>query len=121
MTSISPLLNTAATSGTGTGTSTTSTNTGLLSPTDFMTLLVSQLQNQDPTAPMDPNQFMNQLVSFNSLETQLGMKQDLDTLTTAVGGTGTSGTGTSGAGGTNNTNDTNNTGNTNNTGTTGVS
>jgi flagellar basal-body rod modification protein FlgD len=114
MTSISPILNTAATSGTGTSTtnSTTSSTGGLLSPTDFMTLLVSQLQNQDPTQPMDPNAFMDQLVSFNSLETQLGMKQDLDSLAAAVGSTGTSGTG-----GTNGTNGTNNT---NNTGTTGL-
>jgi hypothetical protein len=32
---------------------------------------------------------MNQLVGFNSLETQLGMKQDLDSLAAAVSATAT--------------------------------
>ncbi len=84
--------NTSSSSTTPPANSTSTTSNNLLSPTDFMTLLVSQLKNQDPTQPMDPNQFMDQLVGFNSLETQLGMKQDLDSLVTSLNsGTGNTG------------------------------
>jgi flagellar basal-body rod modification protein FlgD len=34
----------------------------------FMTLLVSQLKQQDPTSPQDPTQWVGQLVQFNSLQ-----------------------------------------------------
>jgi flagellar basal-body rod modification protein FlgD len=33
-----------------------------------MTLLVTELKNQDPTASTDPNEYVNQLVAVNSLE-----------------------------------------------------
>jgi flagellar basal-body rod modification protein FlgD len=33
-----------------------------------MTLLVAEIQNQDPTQPMDPTTFMSQLVELNQLE-----------------------------------------------------
>jgi flagellar basal-body rod modification protein FlgD len=50
----------------------------------FLTLLTAQLKNQDPTSPMDTNQFTSQLVQFASVEQQ--MKQN-DTLSTLVMGT----------------------------------
>ncbi|HUX65953.1 MAG TPA: flagellar hook capping FlgD N-terminal domain-containing protein [Terriglobales bacterium] len=53
-----------------------------LNGNDFMTLLVAQLKNQDPTNPMDPTQFVTQLVQFNSLEQLISINQDL-TPTTA--------------------------------------
>jgi len=39
-----------------------------MNPNDFMTLLVAEIQNQDPTQPMDPTTFMSQLVQLNQLE-----------------------------------------------------
>jgi len=33
-----------------------------------MSLLVAEIQNQDPTQPMDPTTFMSQLVDLNQLE-----------------------------------------------------
>ena len=39
-----------------------------INPNDFMTLLVAEIQNQDPTQPMDPTTFMSQLVQLNQLE-----------------------------------------------------
>ncbi len=33
----------------------------------FMQLLVAQLKSQDPISPMDPTQFVGQLVDLNSL------------------------------------------------------
>jgi len=34
----------------------------------FMQLLITQLQNQDPSSPMDPSTFVTQLVGVNSLD-----------------------------------------------------
>lgn len=39
-----------------------------LTGNSFMTLLVSQLKQQDPTSPQDPTQWVGQLVQFNSLQ-----------------------------------------------------
>lgn len=44
---------------------------------NFMTLLVAQMQNQDPTNPMDNNQMTSQLAQFN---TASGVEQLNDTL-----------------------------------------
>lgn len=38
---------------------------------DFLNLLMTQLQNQDPTSPMDTNQFTSELVQFTSVEQQI--------------------------------------------------
>ena len=34
----------------------------------FLTLLVQELQNQDPTAPMDSTQMVGQMISLNQLD-----------------------------------------------------
>jgi flagellar basal-body rod modification protein FlgD len=39
-----------------------------LGQADFLKLLVTQLQNQDPMNPMDNQQFVAQLATFSSLE-----------------------------------------------------
>lgn len=46
----------------------------------FLTLLTTQLQNQDPTNPLDTNQMTNQLVQFASVEQQIAMNQNLNRL-----------------------------------------
>ncbi len=61
-----------------------------LNQADFIELLVAQVKNQDPTKPMDPSEFMNQLTqssmvnglndlqtSFDSLATKLSSDQSL--------------------------------------------
>jgi flagellar basal-body rod modification protein FlgD len=55
----------------------TSDPKNMLNPDAFMTLLVAQLKNQDPTQPMDPTQFVGPLVQFNSLEQLIKINQDL--------------------------------------------
>ena len=44
----------------------------------FMNLLVTQLQNQDPLDPMDPNEFTSQLVQFASVEQQIQSNANLE-------------------------------------------
>ena len=46
----------------------------------FLTLLTTQLQNQDPTDPLDTNQMTNQLVQFASVEQQIAMNQNLSSM-----------------------------------------
>src|SRR5216683_3790557 len=54
---------------------------------DFLTLLVSELKNQDPTQPTDPNQYITQLAQVNSLEQLISINQGIGTLDTAISGT----------------------------------
>ena len=49
---------------------------------DFLTLLVTEMKNQDPTANTDPNQYINQLVNVNSLQQLISINE---TLTNAYG------------------------------------
>ena len=69
---------TAATGTTGTTatntTSTKSTNSSSsLGKDDFLKLLVTQLQTQDPMNPMDDTQFISQMAQFTSLEQMKNM------------------------------------------------
>src|SRR5665213_864004 len=48
--------------------------------TTFLSLLTTQLQNQDPLSPMDTNQFTQQLVAFAQVEQQLKSNDQLGTL-----------------------------------------
>ena len=44
----------------------------------FLTLLVTQLQNQDPLDPMDATEFTSQLVQFASVEQQIYQNSNLE-------------------------------------------
>lgn len=46
----------------------------------FLTLLTTQLQNQDPLSPMDSTEFTNQLVQFSQVEQQINSNAKLDNL-----------------------------------------
>ncbi|MCY7345024.1 MAG: hypothetical protein LH614_02300 [Pyrinomonadaceae bacterium] len=47
----------------------------------FMTLLVTQLKNQDPLQPQDGAAFVAQLAQFNSLDQLVGIRQSIEQLT----------------------------------------
>ncbi len=46
----------------------------------FLTLLTSQLQNQDPLEPMDSSEFTSQLVQFASVEQAIQTNKNFETL-----------------------------------------
>ena len=50
---------------------------------DFLSLLTTQLKNQDPTSPMDTNQFTTQLVQFTAVAEQINTNATLGKLLTA--------------------------------------
>ena len=64
-------------SSTGSTSSSSSTDNSELTSSDFLTLLVSELQNQDPTQPVDPTTYVQQLVGVNSLEQLVSINQEL--------------------------------------------
>lgn len=82
--SINSVNNVSAASTTGAGA------TGVASPTvdynEFLHLLVAELQNQDPTKPADPTQYMSQLASFSAVEQQVQTNSTLDSLLAAQAG-----------------------------------
>jgi flagellar basal-body rod modification protein FlgD len=47
---------------------------------NFLTLLTTQLKNQDPLSPMDSTQFTQQLVAFTGVEAQINGNAKLDEL-----------------------------------------
>jgi len=53
---------------------------------NFLTLLTTQLQNQDPLSPLDSTQFTTQLVQFASVEQQIGQNARLDEILKIQGG-----------------------------------
>lgn len=60
----------------------------------FLTLLTTQLQNQDPMNPMDSNQFTQELVQFSGVEQQINTNDNLKTLISLQqGNAGTAATG----------------------------
>lgn len=56
----------------------------LASESTFLTLLVSQLQNQDPLSPVDSTQFVSQLTSYSQLEQLIGIHKNTTTLAAAA-------------------------------------
>jgi flagellar basal-body rod modification protein FlgD len=59
------------------GSSDSSDSGATITANDFLTLLVTEMQNQDPTAQTDPNEYIDQLVQINSLEQLISINQNL--------------------------------------------
>lgn len=53
-----------------------------ITSTDFMKLLVTEMKNQDPTQPTDPNAYIQQLVGVNSLQQLISINGELGTTAT---------------------------------------
>lgn len=82
MTTISSVGTNAASSGSSTTTDKKANDQ--LDQADFLKLMTTQLQNQDPTKPLDGQQFMAQLAQFSTLNGIMDMKASLDKLVTAL-------------------------------------
>ncbi len=74
----------ATTSSSGSSSSTDTSGAALASLSsnysDFLTLLTAQLQNQDPSSPMDSSQFTTELVQFTGVEQQVQTNTNLTQL-----------------------------------------
>jgi flagellar basal-body rod modification protein FlgD len=63
------------------GTENNGQNSSMITANDFLTLLVTELKNQDPTANTDPNAYVDQLVQVNSLQQLIQINQNTNTTT----------------------------------------
>jgi len=93
MSAISSNINSASVSGLSlTGSTVTATPTGTtMTQSDFLQLLTTQLQDQDPTQPMDDSQMASELAQFATLSTD----QDIDSQVQSLNSNVTSGMQTS--------------------------
>jgi len=53
---------------------------------DFLTLMITQLKNQDPFKPMDPAQYVGQLAQFSSVSGLSDMNKNITALTDSLRG-----------------------------------
>lgn len=58
-------------------------NGSTLGKDEFLRLLVTQLQNQDPVNPMDSSEFASQLAQFNSVEQLINVNSSLENMATS--------------------------------------
>lgn len=78
---------TPVTTASAASTSATSTSSAAASNTvdynTFLKLLVSEIQNQDPTNPTDPTQYLGQLASFSAVGQSVQTNAKLDLMLTS--------------------------------------
>jgi len=83
-----PTNGTGTPTGTGTGTGSSSTSAasavGTLGGTDFLTLMLAQLQNQDPTSPVDSNTFLTQLAQLSEVQGITSLNTNFSTLSNSL-------------------------------------
>ena len=72
---------TAATTGSSSSSSSSSADGGL--GTTFLNLLAQELQNQDPTAPVDSTAMVGQMISLNQLDQLISINQSISGTSTS--------------------------------------
>ncbi|SNZ09637.1 flagellar basal-body rod modification protein FlgD [Terribacillus aidingensis] len=58
----------------------TRTPSATLDKDDFLQILMVQLQNQDPTSPMDDSKFVDQMTTFTNLEQVMNISEAVQTI-----------------------------------------
>src|SRR5882757_2394465 len=75
---------TGATGNTGGTGSTPATNGTTLGGTDFLTLMLAQLKNQDPTSPVDSNTFLSQLAQLSEVQGITSLNTSFSSLSSSL-------------------------------------
>src|SRR5690349_7613589 len=57
-----------------------------LNQEDFLTLMITQLKNQDPMKPLDPSQYVGQLAQFSQVSGLADMNKQITSLTDSLRG-----------------------------------
>jgi len=86
---------TSSSSSAASSSSSSSTAPGVDLTNTFLQLLSVQLENQSPMNPVDPNQFVTQLATFDSLGELTQIQSLMQTLVNDVGGTSSAASGDS--------------------------
>ena len=68
-------------------TSSSTSSNSTISESTFLQLIATELKAQDPTTPLDPSQFMGQLVQFGTLDQITAIHNLLASGVTAAGST----------------------------------
>lgn len=74
----------SAGSSTGTGGTSAPKSATSLGGADFLTLMLAQLKNQDPTSPVDSNTFLQQLASLSEVQGINGLNTSFATLSSSL-------------------------------------
>src|ERR1700722_2925770 len=75
---------TGGTGSTGSAGSTTGASSTSLGGTDFLTLMLAQLKNQDPTSPVDSNTFLTQLAQLSEVQGITSLKTSFSKLSNSL-------------------------------------
>lgn len=59
-------------------------NHGTLTQSDFLNLFVTQMQNQDPTSPMDSSEMMQQTATFTQVQSMTEMSDNIQKMVDAT-------------------------------------
>lgn len=71
-------MNVAALTSASQASPTSATSAASVDYESFLKLLVAQMKNQDPTAPMESTEYVAQLATFSQVEQQVQMNKKLD-------------------------------------------
>ncbi|HUM04058.1 MAG TPA: flagellar hook capping FlgD N-terminal domain-containing protein [Terriglobales bacterium] len=75
---IQPFMNVASAAASGaSNNSSTKSNSASDTSAAYLQLLITELQAQDPTSPLDPNQMTAQIVSLNQLDQLIQIREIL--------------------------------------------
>ncbi|HZG77472.1 MAG TPA: flagellar hook capping FlgD N-terminal domain-containing protein [Paenibacillus sp.] len=66
-------------------TGTNGQNGSVMGKDQFLKILITQLQNQDPAAPMQDREFIAQMAQFSSLEQMMNMTKEIQDLRQSLG------------------------------------